>query len=590
MKTEKSFPVSKKFLPFVKNFNEISCVADRMPFIGREKEMGILMETLVRRMRNNVVVVGTPGVGKTSLVMELAARICRGETSRYLMGKTIVRVAVNALIAARRERGGMAEDIELLFQELSQQRDKLILFLDELDLPALAGGKEGDACLPCAVILKHHLAMKELTVIATATPDQYDRYIKPDEILSASFEALHLEEPKKSEMIRILEGVRPYFQRYYSLNIPGDILARIHQLALAYNPSRSFPDKAIEMLDTACAKASVHNLSELDMAQVYETAAAVSKLPVGIVRKDHRKLCLGLQKYLEKCQVNQKNAIKEVSRVIKTRRLDRDPGRLRPEIILLLLGPTGIGKSFMAAKIAQYFFGSRDKLRIINLSTFKKSDDIQRLVGSIPGEDRGTLIREVAAHPFSVILFENVGEAHSAVLAYLARIITAGTVTDNGGRKHRLSSIIFILSLTSIGEERHETSIGFEKKESGAREIIISPKIMNVLDWVDEIIQFAPLQAADLKQICLEELGRVLLELKNRYNCLLQVDIRVVDSIAREAEKSGRFAHFVTEKIERLIRMQALDLITGTRRRVHFQVRLNRNGTLDFRKVEKAKK
>lgn len=259
--------------------------------------------------------------------------------------------------------------------------------------------------------------------------------------------------------------------------------------------------------------------------------------------------------------VNQKDALEEISRIIKLFRLETHINRARPEGIFLFLGPTGVGKSFVARKIADFLFGDEGKLRIIDLTAFKKTEDIQKLVGSDPNSP-GLLTHEVETHPFSVILFENIDEAHSSVLTFLGKILNKGELIDSAGKKHFLSNIIFILSLTHIGIERRESQIGFIKGDIPKSELIVSPKIMNMLDWVDEIIEFTPLSKEHLSQIALEKLKTLNSELQEKYHIRLIFNKKIADHISSKSLKDGAFAHSVGEIVERQIRIKVLDHVT----------------------------
>jgi ATP-dependent Clp protease ATP-binding subunit ClpA len=208
------------------------------------------------------------------------------------------------------------------------------------------------------------------------------------------------------------------------------------------------------------------------------------------------------------------------------------------------------------------------------LAGFKKAEDIGKLIGSEGTENTGMLIREIENHPFSVLLFENIDEAHSSVLYFLGKTLSKGEIIDDSGKKHYLTNIIVILSLSAIGEEKKGTTIGFVSGDPRSGTIIIAPKIMNVLDWVDEIIQFAPLNREYLKKIACIRLDELTQELKQRYGCKFIVDPVLMNMIVEEAEKSGRFAHAVSEFIERDIRLPAMDIITKTEKKLNLLITL----------------
>ena len=245
--------------------------------------------------------------------------------------------------------------------------------------------------------------------------------------------------------------------------------------------------------------------------------------------------------------------------------------KIRPEGIFLFLGATGVGKSFVASKIAEYLFGSKEKLRIIDLEQYKTPADFLKLLYGSKMEP-GVLVQEVENHPFSVFLFENILEADSAVLSTLGKILNKGEIIDPVGEKYFLSRIIFILNLTKIGEEKKATHIGFIKGEKDSKEIIVPSKIMDVLDWVDEIVEFTPLTEEHLKLIAKEKLNEMIAEIKEKYKRIVTFSSKVLSTISREALKAGGFAHSVSEFIDRKIRIKLLDLITKEEKKEKFEI------------------
>lgn len=575
MNKSKPVVVSGKFRDFVTDLNERAGIKGHMPFVGREDELEAVMETLLRKLKNNLLLVGKPGVGKTALITELARRINRGDVPPFLRGKIVLGLSVNAFVYSKDSLDPLINDFERFFSEMKQNRERIILFLDDMQMQTLVGTHKQRQFSHFEGLLKTHIADRELTVIAAASSEDYVRYIKSDEIFSSNFSTIVLSEPDKEEMLRILCGVRDYFESYYSLEIPVRLFEDIFVLSQRYVPHRAFPDKAIDLLDMSCSKASVKKEEKLGLPHLYQSVSSISRLPIEIVRKDPKAHYLGLLDHLRQSLVNQVNALEEISRIIKIAKLDTDADRVRPEMIFLFLGPTGSGKSFAAGEIAGYLFGTKEKLRMIDLGEMKKAEDVEKLVAGGNAEDPGMLVREAENHPFSLILLENIGEAHTAVLHFLGKILKNGLIVDRSGKIHYLTNIIFVLSLTSIGEIRRSGgSIGFEKGDASHPEIVIAPKIMGVLDWVDEIIQFVPLSREHLRQIAELTVKRLTDELKTRYNCTIEVDPQVLDWISLQAEASGRFAHAVTEFVDRKIRIRAMDLVPAGDDRISLAVRM----------------
>jgi ATP-dependent Clp protease ATP-binding subunit ClpC len=573
----KELGISAEFHPFISNLSDLARDAERMPFIGREKELEALMETLLRKLKKDIVLVGKPGVGKTALVTELAARINRGRVPANLRGKVILELAFNSFCYSRESGDLLAQDFEKFLAQVRRNGSRIILFLDEIQgLAPGSGGKPGQGGQILGQ-LKAHIASRELLLIAATTPEEYYKYIKSDEVMAANFSAILLSEPEKEEMLNILHGVKGHFESYYGLRIPDTLFEGIFTLAQRFIPARAFPDKAIELLDIACSKAALKNARVLDDSHVHQSISDACKLPIEIVRLDAQAHYRGMLDFLKGAAVNQSGALEEISRIIKLAKLETTVNGPRPEGIFLFLGPTGVGKSFVAALIASYLFGSAEKLRVIDLAGFKKAEDAGKLVSGGAEGGAGILVREIENHPFSVILFENIEEAHSAVLYFLGKVLTQGEVTDDLGKRHSLANIIFILSLVGIGEVKKGSAIGFVKGDPRSGGVVISPKIMNVLDWVDEIIQFVPLTLEHLKRIAAIQIEKLAADLKARFACRLSVDDELLKLLAARAEMSGRYAHAVGEYIEREILLPAVDLVTRTDRELSLRVTLEKH-------------
>ena len=581
----KQLNISPEFYPFLENLSENAEKEDRMPFIGREQELEAVMETLLRRLKNNLLLVGEQGVGKTALITELASRINKEKVPPRLRGRIILEFSMKMFFYSRDSVDLLVKDLEKLFYEIRKNKDKIILFLDEMYMQSVSAPESAadtkNQFDQVQNLLKSHIADRELNIIAATTPENYYKTIKSDEIFSLHFCPVLLEEPGEVEMIDILKGIKPYFEDYYSLGIPDGLFRKMLFLLARFTPHRAYPHKAVDLLDMACSRASLKQRENLGIDIIYQSISDISRLPIDIVKTDPREHRKKIREYLAANVVNQENALEEISRIIRLSGLETDIDKTRPEGIFIFLGPAGVGKSFAAEKIAEYLFGSEEKLRVIDLMDFKKPQDFQKLIGDSTS-DPGLLVREVDRHPFSVILFENIGEAGAAVLNSLGKVLTNGEIIDASGKKHFTSNIIFILSLTSLGEERIGSQIGFVKGSHISREMVIQPKIMDVLDWMDEIIEFSPLSAEHLKQVARKESEAMKNEIKKKYGSKVEIGEDVFDAISRESLFEGGFAHRVLEKIDRQIRIKLLDMITGSSSSAEFAVAV-KDGAIEIK-------
>lgn len=576
--------ISKEFHSFLDNLSEKAKNEERIPFVGRETVIEAVMETLLRKLKNNLLLIGKAGVGKTALITELASRINHGQAPRFLKGKIILELSMNTFFYSKESTKTLVKNLEQLFSEIRKNKDKIILFLNEMQMQSIAGSTKTDQSNQIQNLLKSYIANRELTMIAATSPENYYKTIKNDEILSLNFSPVHINEPERKEMLEILEGVQTYFENYYSLKIPKRMFEKIYTLSKKFIPYRSYPHKAIDLLDISCSKASLKHANTLSETYIYQSISTISKLPIEIVKLDPQEHYKEILDFLRKNVVNQREALEELSRIIRLSILETDIDQTRPACIFLFLGASGVGKSHVAAQIAQYLFGSIEKFRIIDLEDYKEPADIQKLIGNKKNPN-GALIQEVENHPFSVILFENIEEAHPSVLFFLGKILNKGEVVDHLGKKHYLSNIVFVLNLTSIGEERTESHIGFVKGNKISNELIIAPKIMNVLDWVDEIIEFPPLTEVHLKQIVKKNLSRLKQEIKAKYKTDIRINDNVISAISQVSYERGSFAHSAIEIIEREIKLKLLDMITKNDRKPKYNIGI-RSDRIEIKSVK----
>ncbi|MEN8222848.1 MAG: AAA family ATPase [Acidobacteriota bacterium] len=554
--------ISDKYHPFLENLSEQAENSERIPFVGREEELEAVMETLLRKLKSNLLLVGKPGVGKTALITELAARINSGKVHPSLKGKVIFELSMNRFFFKGESGDNLVSEFEGLFGELISNRDKIILFLNEMEIGSIAGIEEKKNSSGIQNLLKSYFINRELKLIGATTPDYYYRFMKSDDFLSMNFSTVFLEEPDQNVVLDILSGISPYFENYYSIKIKKKILSKIFELSKRFVPHRNFPGKGVELLDSSCSKASVKGEKELKIGHIYKSLSDITKLPPEIIKLDPVKHASGILSYLKKRIVNQSLALEEVARIIKLSRFEADKAGSRAEGVFLFLGPPGVGKSYIAREIAEYLFGSREKLRAIDLSEYKSPEDVEKLISGPDGE-MGELIREFELHPFSVIYFENIDKTHTSTLEFLRDVLDKGEVLDSSGKKYCVSNKIFVFSLTRIGDEVSKSQIGFVKGNKMLSRIVIPSKIINVLDWVDEIIEFSPLGKESLEKIAVNEMEEIADEIGDKFFKTLVFDKKISKILSAEAEKRGGSAHIIVEFVEREIRSVVIDYVTG---------------------------
>jgi ATP-dependent Clp protease ATP-binding subunit ClpC len=493
------------------------------PIIGREKELERIIQILSRRTKNNPVLVGEPGVGKTAIVEGLAQKIVDGEVPDTLLNKRIVAIDMGSIVAGTKYRGEFEERMQRIIEEVKMAKD-VILFIDEIHTLVGAGAAEG--AVDAANILKPSLAKGEIQLIGATTPSEYRKYIEKDGALERRFQPIMVNEPTPEETIQILKGLREKYENYHRVKITDEAIEEAVKLSVRYITDRFLPDKAIDVIDEASArvrlrkqKSTVHSNLELELArireqkeiairnQAFERAAQLrdeerkieeylrnfidtsspsdlgvvtpedvaqvvatwTGIPVAQLLIEERERLLRMEEELHKRIISQDEAVRVVSRAIRRSRSGlKDPRR--PIGVFMFLGPTGVGKTELARALAEYLFGNENALIRFDMSEFMEKHTVSRLIGAPPGyvgyEEGGQLTEKVHRRPYSVILFDEIEKAHSDVFNILLQIMDEGQLTDGHGRRVSFKNTILIMT-SNFGAEyfKQEASIGFASKE-----------------------------------------------------------------------------------------------------------------------------
>lgn len=493
------------------------------PVVGRAKEVKRLIQILSRRTKNNPVLVGEPGVGKTAIAEGLAQKIINGEVPEDMQNKRLMMLDMGALVAGTKYRGEFEDRMKKIIDEIYQD-GQIILFIDELHTLIGAGGAEG--AIDASNILKPALARGELQTIGATTLDEYQKYIEKDSALERRFARVQVDEPTPEEAEEILRGLRPRYEEHHGVEISDDALHAAVQLSVRYINSRQLPDKAIDLMDESAAKvrldktdesselADLQNeianlieekeaairqqdfeaaarlrikekkltqqLTEVAFMEVKEAsgyadsvtaedvATVVSQwtgVPLQQMEKKESERLLDLEKILHQRVVGQEEAVKAVARSIRRARSGlKDPNR--PIGSFMFLGPTGVGKTELAKALAEAMFGSEDALVRVDMSEFMEKYSTSRLIGSPPGyvgyDEGGQLTEKIRSKPYSVILLDEVEKAHPDVFNILLQVLDDGHLTDAKGRKVDFRNTILIMT-SNIGAQqiREEKSVGF---------------------------------------------------------------------------------------------------------------------------------
>ena len=442
---------------------EESLESSSHPFVGRSREITAVLETLCRKLKSNPLLIGKPGVGKTALVTAVASRLCGGDVPKRLRGKRILEVSRLRLLADAKFAGETEERLKKLLEDVRRAGD-VILFFDEIHTLLSAGGASGTGDI--ANLLKSSLSKGEITCIGATTLAEYYKYIARDEALARRFSTITIEEPSPEETRRILLETRSTFESYHGVRIDDEIIALIVEMAERYLQSRSFPDKAFDLLDKAAAKATLAGHHHLTRDCVTETLSETTGLPLEMMDEDPGERLERLEEFLNSAVPGQQRASRDVARVVRIAKLGLEIRPEQPDGVFLFVGPEGVGKHEMAMTLAKFLYGSSQKMIEFDMSQFTEVWSISRLVGAEPGyvgySDRSGLLSKAAEdNPHSVLYFRNIDLAHAVVQQFLGEAFEQGRFTDATGARISLSNTTVVMSLSQISETSKHSQMGF---------------------------------------------------------------------------------------------------------------------------------
>lgn len=573
------------------------------PLIGREEELLSLARVLVRQRKANAMLVGEPGVGKTGIVEGLAGRLAGPRAPADLARVRIVELTMSALVAGTKYRGEFEERMEAVLKE-ARDTPGVILFLDELHTVLGAGGTAGAS--DAASILKPMLARGEIRVIGATTAGEYQRSIEEDPALQRRFAVVWVEEPTRAEAVAILEGVSAHLTRHHRVEIAAEAPAAAVELAIRYLPGHRLPDKAIDLLDQACAAARIPRLEPAAMKDpvtleavargevIQDTAmlgaiaagppacaaastplrigrtelAAVvaerTRIPVERVAVSDAQRLLGLEEHLARRVVGQDAAVAAVAEAVRASRAGLGDPR-RPIGVFLLAGPTGSGKTELAKALAEFLFDDEHRLIRIDMSEYQDKHTVSRLLGAPPGylgHDReGQLSGPLRAHPHSVVLFDEVEKAHPEVLDLFLQIFDEGRLTDARGRRVSFTETVVMMT-TNLGYERGaDASFGFRGAGAGAHDAPTAGpgRIMaelrrtlrpELLGRVGEVVVFDPLSRTALEAVLDKLIARVHERVADR-GLRLELDAAARDLLLRQGTDARSGARALEQAVER---------------------------------------
>ena len=670
---------------YAKNLTQLAHSGKLDPVIGRDDEIRRVLQILSRRTKNNPMLVGEPGVGKTAIAEGLAHRIVNGDVPENLKDKTIYSLDMGALIAGAKYKGEFEERLKSVVKEVTSSDGNIILFIDEIHTLVGAGGGEG--AMDAANILKPALARGELRAIGATTLDEYQKYFEKDKALERRFQKVMVEEPDTESAISILRGIKEKYEAHHKVRIKDEAIIAAVELSQRYIPNRYLPDKAIDLMDEAAAKlrmeinskpeeldvldrkimqleieieaikrenddeklrllnadlanlkeernalftkwqgektlvdeiqavknnieqykldaeraeregnygkvaelrygkikqeeakladlqkeVDTHEMSmikeEVTREDIAEVIAKWTGVPVTKMMQSEREKLLHLEEELHKRVVGQEEAIAAVSDAIRRSRAGlQDPKK--PIGSFLFLGTTGVGKTELAKALAEYLFDDENAMTRIDMSEYQEKHAVSRLVGAPPGyvgyDEGGQLTEAVRRRPYSVVLLDEIEKAHPDTFNILLQVLDEGRLTDNKGRTADFKNTIIIMT-SNIGshliQESFEKIKNVEEATEKAKEEVLQLLKQTVrpefINRIDDIVMFAPLTKADIKQIVRLQLGGII-KLVARENIVLEATPEAIDYLAER----GYDPQFGARPVKRVLQKEVMNALS----------------------------
>lgn len=579
--------------------------------IGRDKEMHRVIQIMSRRQKNNPCLIGEPGVGKTAIAEGLALKIANGDVPAKMMDKQIYLLDLTALVAGTQFRGQFESRVKGLIEEV-KAAGNVILFIDEIH--NLVGTGDSEGTMSAANILKPALSRGEIQVIGATTFNEYRKYIEKDAALERRFQPVNVEEPSLSETFEMLKGVKSYYENHHNVTVDDNILNQIVLLSERYINDRFMPDKAIDLLDEACACASLRNkkaddylkaeykmarlvsekgeleaCEEVDYEQLANVNAQIAReqviidstdkedlhssvtfddlaqviqlwtgIPAAKIQQNDLKKLVNLSEVLHEHIIGQDEAISVISAAVRRSRVQINKKR-RPASFIFV-GPTGVGKTELVKVLARELFDTPETLIRLDMSEYMEKHSVSKIIGSPPGyvgyDEAGQLTEKVRRKPYSVLLFDEIEKAHPDVLNILLQILDDGRITDAHGRTVNFENTIIVMT-SNVGSDKRENSLGF----GGSEEDLAADKAIKGLEEllrpeflgrVDEIVVFKPLSEDSLCKIAGLMLKEIVEPLAER-SITLNYDDEVLKVIAKSANGKARGARELRNCIRRNI-------------------------------------
>ena len=540
------------------------------PVIGRDEEIRRSVQILSRRSKNNPVLIGEPGVGKTAVAEGIAAYIAGSDAPDSMAGKRLVALDLPALLAGTKYRGDFEERVKAVLKDVKKAGD-VILFIDEMHTMIGAGSAEG--AIDAANILKPALGRGEVQIIGATTPEEYRRHIEKDAALERRFQPVKVAEPSRGDSLKMLGAVRQGLEKHHGVKISDAALTAAVDLSARYINDRFLPDKAIDLADEAAAHIRVSGGGLVTAEDIAGVVSLWTGIPVANLSADETKRLRNMESILHRRVIGQNEAVTAVSRAIRRGRVGlSDPNR--PIGSFLFLGPTGVGKTELCRALAEAVFGESEAMIRLDMSEYMEKHAVSKLIGSPPGyvgyEDGGQLTERVRRKPWSVVLFDEIEKAHEDVWGILLQIMDDGRLTDSAGRVVSFRNTIIVMTSNvgakSISDGRPR--MGFTPDGGDEAQLMrarINEELRRTfkpefLNRIDETIVFRRLSRAEIRSIA----ERMLLTVAERFKALgmtLSVPDQVVDFLAERGYDEKYGARPLRRAIRSMIEDKAAELM-----------------------------
>ena len=566
------------------------------PVIGRNKEINKLEEILCRRTKNNPLLIGAPGVGKTAIVEGLATLIENDDVPEKLTHKKIISLDMASAVAGTKYRGEFEERMKKILTEI-EENEEIILFIDEIHTLIGAGGAEG--AIDASNILKPALARGKIRCIGATTIDEYKKHFEKDKALDRRFQIINIEEPTIEETKNILCKLKPLYEEYHHVKISNSIIDNIITLTEKYIYDRYRPDKQIDILDEVCSKVGIkrtsnydkiHNnlkdirdkkelyikennikkayeykiketkykniasnkneINEVNIEDIANVISNKTSIPIYEILKDNKKIMNKIENILKENIIGQNDAIKKIMNITKRIKLGYKDNKC---ISLLFVGPTGVGKTKLSTIYGENI--SKQKVIKLDMSEYSDSESISKFMGSNPGyvgyDDNKYVLNTIKDNPNSVIIFDEIDKAHPKIINLLYQILEDGQIKDSKNNIIKFNNNIIIMT-SNKGKEKKE--IGFNASTNNINSELLETFNIAFINRIDEIVSFNTLSENDITKIIVKEITKV----KEKYN---NIEININDNIIKEIIEESKYKEFGARRINKIINNKIENII-----------------------------